>query len=150
MGLPVSSLRYYCIESNSQYFYKLKKDNKIIKLSNKICFGDSYGKTKFPFFKNYFAGGTDTIRGFVDKSVGPRNSQGKICGGNILFSSSINLIFPDSLENNFYKNSSVIFFDFVQIYNSIDKIVYKNNIKCSLGTSFECYSPFGPLVFNLA
>jgi len=107
-------------------------------------------KKKYPFFKLFYAGGINSIRGFSERSIGPKDSQGKTCGGNILLSSRINLILPDLLDKNFYRNSTIIFFDFAQIYNNIDNKIYNNSLKCTIGLSFECYSPLGPLMFNLA
>ena len=147
---PFSSLNYYTFEYKINYFKKIKRINNIIKLSNKIYYGNSYYNTAFPFFKNHFLGGIDSIRGFLNKSVGPKDSQDKICGGNISLNSSINLIFPDLLDKKYYKNSSVIFCDFAQIYNSMYMKTYLSQTKCSIGIGFECYSPLGPLVFNLA
>lgn len=151
LSLPISTIRYYFINYNMKAFFPIKGRRLIFNLSSKAGYKNIYlGKNYASFIQSFYAGGTDTIRGFADSGVGPRNYQGRLCGGNILLSSSFNIIIPDSVKKKNYNNALCFFFDIVKISNSTKLNIDLEDIRCSLGISYKCISPLGPLVFNLA
>jgi len=69
MGLPFA--QYARIEFDLRYYRKLKYENKIatrILTYFSIPYGNS---TELPFFKKYFIGGPNSVRGFNTGSIGP-------------------------------------------------------------------------------
>ncbi|QJC36517.1 outer membrane protein assembly factor BamA [Enterobacteriaceae endosymbiont of Donacia simplex] len=133
-------LRY--IPLNLQIFKNFLQDSPIFLFKSHFGYGNGFLGGKYPFYKNFYLGGSNTVRGFKNNSIGPKgiyyNSKkyhcenGKtIClsdnpvGGNILFNINNELIFPISfLDNNYIKQiRSSIFLD---IGNLIDTS-WKNN-----------------------
>ncbi|WP_169780402.1 outer membrane protein assembly factor BamA [Enterobacteriaceae endosymbiont of Donacia piscatrix] len=148
-----SKNRYYKINFNYlQYFHlfflqkltnNLQNNNYIIFLfKTNFSYGNGFFGGKYPFYKNFYLGGSNSIRGFQSNSIGPKgiyysskeyncNNNKTIClsntpiGGNILFNINNELIIPLSfIKNKFIKQiKSSIFLD---IGNLIDTS-WKNN-----------------------
>jgi outer membrane protein insertion porin family len=54
-------------------------------LRGRLGLGAAYGETtSLPPYQNFFAGGPDTVRGYRDNALGPRDSLGRPHGGNLL------------------------------------------------------------------
>jgi len=71
---PGSDLEYYRINLEGEYYYPFTR-KAALKLSADLGYGDGYGDTDgLPFFENYFAGGSRSVRGFEARSLGPRDS----------------------------------------------------------------------------
>ena len=71
---PGSDLEYYRINLEGNYYYPITR-KAALKFSADIGYGDGYGDTDgLPFFKNYFAGGSRSVRGFEARSLGPLDS----------------------------------------------------------------------------
>ncbi|MCC7461352.1 MAG: outer membrane protein assembly factor BamA [Gammaproteobacteria bacterium] len=52
------------------------------------------GTTALPPYKRFYAGGPDTVRGYVESTLGPRDSNGNPYGGNLLAAAQTELIVP--------------------------------------------------------
>ena len=77
-SLPGSDLEYYKFNVQGAYYQPLG-DRFTIKGSLGLGYGDGYGNSKdatddLPFFKNYFAGGARSVRGYNARSLGPREA----------------------------------------------------------------------------
>lgn len=73
-SLPGSDLEYYKLSYNAQYFMPLSKTF-TLRFRTDLGYGDGYGDTSgLPFFKNYFAGGFGSVRGFKSNTLGPRST----------------------------------------------------------------------------
>jgi outer membrane protein insertion porin family len=60
-----------------------------------LAYGDALGgTTALPPYKRFYAGGPDTVRGFVESTLGPRDSNGNPYGGNMLAAAQTELILP--------------------------------------------------------
>lgn len=152
LSLPFSNLKYYILNYNLNYFKKLS-DNFIFNIFSVISYGNKYGTTySFPFFKNFFIRGNTKIRGFKDKSFGPKDSNGHTFGGNFLFNLRCSLFFPMLFLND-YKNTRTAFFvDIGQVSNifNLDNGVCNANlreviseIRFSCGFALTWNTPFG-------
>ena len=63
-------------------------------LGGEIGYADGYGGKPLPFFKNFFAGGPGSVRGYRSFSLGPRDVFGNAIGGNRKFVGSAEVLFP--------------------------------------------------------
>lgn len=155
-----SKLKYYKIDYNLNYFKSINK-NLVIHLSNTIGYGNKYSNTKkFPFFINYFTGGADSIRGFEERSLVPKDSEGKYFGGNFLLNFKASLMFPVLFFSNEKNVKMSIFFDMGNVYDTINKYRIRNGkkysrnpnkIKLSSGISMIWNTPFGaPIEMSIA
>ena len=68
---PGLDLEYYKIMVKGEQFFPISSSVST-KIKGSIGFGDSYGDEKYPFFKNFRAGGKNSIRGFKEGSVGKK------------------------------------------------------------------------------
>jgi outer membrane protein insertion porin family len=64
-------------------------------VNGNLGFGQAFGDTtSVPPYKNFFAGGPDSVRGYRQSSLGPLDSLNNPYGGNLLVAGSAELILP--------------------------------------------------------
>lgn len=147
--VPGSDLEYYRLNLDSNIYFPITR-KAALKLGLGVGYGDGFGDTEgLPFFKNYFAGGTSTVRGFEARSLGPRDSSDfpDPFGGSkrILFNSSLLLPVGDGALD---KRLS-LFVDGGQVFSNEDSIEF-DEIRFSAGVGFNWISPVGPLSVSYA
>ena len=70
VAAPGSDLEYYKANLRAAWYIPLVRDY-AFKISGDFGYGDGYGDEQdLPFFKNYFAGGTTSVRGYEARSLG--------------------------------------------------------------------------------
>jgi len=112
-----------------------------------------HGTHDFPFFKNYYAGGIDSVRGYLTYSLGPKDSRGNAFGGNILADASLNLIFPNYISDNLRTS---VFLDGGNVYSSLNNRTFGGNstnagpLRYSTGVEADWLTPFGPIAISIA
>lgn len=155
---------YVPVAKRSVGFYTLDYHGKLYQpLTEKFIFttradlgyGNGFGGIdNFPFFKNYYAGGISTVRGFQDYTLGARDSRGKPYGGNILADASIGLIFPNYISENLRTS---IYADAGNVWSSLDMNKFGGEsansgpVRYSVGIQAEWLIPMlGPVTLSLA
>jgi outer membrane protein insertion porin family len=88
-----------------------------------VTYGAPLGNTTaLPPYRRMFAGGPDSIRGFYESSLGPKDSNGNPYGGNFLTVSRTELILP--LPEKWQTSArATLFFDYGNVF-STDKTQY--------------------------
>ncbi|MDI1277871.1 outer membrane protein assembly factor BamA [Methylobacter sp.] len=144
--VPGSDLEYYKIGYKHQLYFPLAKDF-TFRLQAEAGYGGGYGKTAtLPFFENYFGGGTGSIRGFKNNTVGPRDSNGYPFGGSSKIIGNAEMFFPVPFMPETKSVRLGTFLDAGSINNGFKA----NNLKYSVGVSGEWLSPFGALSVSAA
>ncbi|MCF7964648.1 outer membrane protein assembly factor BamA [Methylobacter sp. Wu8] len=144
--VPGSDLEYYKLTYKHQLYFPLAKDF-TFRLQGEAAYGNGYGKTTaLPFFENFFGGGTGSIRGFKNNTVGPRDSNGYAFGGSSKIIGNAELFFPVPFLP---ETKSVRLGTFMDA-GSISDGFKTNNLKYSVGVSGEWMSPFGALSVSAA
>ncbi|MDP3876698.1 MAG: outer membrane protein assembly factor BamA [Methylobacter sp.] len=144
--VPGSDLEYYKLSYKHQLYFPLAKDF-TFRLHGEAAYGDGYSNTnELPFFENYFGGGTGSIRGFRNNTVGPRDSNGNPLGGSSKIIGNAELFFPVPFMA---ETKSVRLGTFVDA-GSINNGFKVDNMKYSVGLSGEWLSPFGALSVSAA
>ncbi|MCL5261299.1 MAG: outer membrane protein assembly factor BamA [Gammaproteobacteria bacterium] len=142
--LGKQSVQYYKADYSLGLYYPLIK-NFIFHARGDLGYGNGYGNTlALPFFKNFFVGGIDSVRGFYAGSLGPLDSYGKAMGGNLATVASGSIIFPNPLGDSLRTS---VFVDIGNVYQN--KFISKD-LRSSYGIGVEWRSPLGPLVFCFA
>jgi outer membrane protein insertion porin family len=108
-------------------------------------YGDGYNNKPLPFFKNFYVGGVNSVRGFKSYTIGPKDSNGDPTGGPQKVQANAELLFPfPGLENDRSARLSV-FVDSGDVGTSIDASL----IRVSTGLGLLWVSPIGPLKISL-
>ncbi|MGH8458898.1 MAG: outer membrane protein assembly factor BamA, partial [Nevskiales bacterium] len=103
--LPGSDLTYYRGVLDHEQYIPLRGDF-IIQLKGRLGYADGYGDdTDIPPYENFFAGGFDSVRGFRDGTLGPRDTpppgrEPDPFGGKLVTTLQTELILPTPLESN--------------------------------------------------
>ena len=142
----VSSQQYYKMTYQHQWFYPLTRGLTLM-LNGETDYADGYGGQTLPFFKNYYAGGVGSVRGYQPSSLGPRDINNNSMGGNERVITNAELMFP---MPGFEKDSSVrlsAFLDGGGIYDKteISAVSASMGMRYSTGLAITWISPVGPL-----
>ena len=156
MSVPGSDLEYYKVNLQGSYYYPLNSMS--LKGSLSLGYGDGYGDTsKFglPFFKNYFAGGPRTVRGYDSRSLGPKSDPNKEgnesitpepIGGSKRVLMNVELLFPAFGAEAKDKRIG-LFTDGGMVWRG-DQSVELGDLRYSAGVFFNWFSAIGPLTFS--
>ncbi len=144
LSLPIGDFKYYKIDLKHDTYTPFISDI-TLKASNKIGLAKAYGDGYLPFFRRYYGGGGDSIRGFEFNTLGDRYLEtGKAKGGEVSFVSSLAVISPvPFLEDNDNVRVSV-FIDAGSIYDKISSAKV-DDIRVSAGIALSWFTPIGPL-----
>ncbi|MCB1663639.1 MAG: outer membrane protein assembly factor BamA [Pseudomonadales bacterium] len=165
LAVPGSDLTYYKLTYKGQIFFPLTR-SLTLRLRSDLGYGDSYGDTNtLPFYKHFFAGGFDSIRGFKNNELGPRSTPNPInpdrdqdpFGGNLLVTGGLDIIFPLPFLKDQRSVQSSIFVDAGNVFNTECPSVSTScldfdvsEIRYSVGLGATWLSGFGPLTFSIA
>lgn len=151
--LPGSDLEYYKLDLHGSWYKSLTRSKKLVlKLQGELGYGDGYGDLdELPFFKNYFAGGPNSVRGYDSRSLGPKESGGDRdpIGGSRKIVAGAELIFPVPGTEDANDKRLGLFMDAGMVYGSGESIDF-GEIRVSAGLSFSWFSPVGPLIVSYA
>ncbi len=145
-GLPGGTLRYYRANYQYQRYFPLTRTTTLL-WNGEIGYGDGYSGKSLPFFKNYFAGGVSSVRGYRINTVAPRDSNGDPRGGNRKLLTNLEYLFPFPGLNN---DRSVRLSGFFDAGGVSDNKFDSSALRYSTGVALAWVSPFGPLKFSLA
>jgi len=132
------------------------------KINSELAYGEAYGDTtSLPPYRNRYAGGPGSVRGYKQSYLGPRDSLANPYGGNLLFASQFELVMPtpQKFANSarislFYDIGNVFSTDNVEFYDRLgDRVDWSfdaDKLKKSAGIAVEWLSPMGLLSFSYA
>ena len=113
-------------------------------LRTDLGYADGLGDKPLPFFKSYYAGGPDSVRGYRPFSLGPRDAFGNSVGGAVKVTGGSELLFPIPGADRDQSLRLAGFVDFGQVY-AADAKVDLGELRFSAGVALSWLSPFGPL-----
>lgn len=155
-ALPVWDQRYYRATYQLTQYFPLSK-NWTLGTNLQLGWGDTYGGKMFPFFKNFYAGGIGSVRGFETSSLGPRDTNDDRLGGDRQFIFSAELLTP--LPGADRTLRGLFFLDAGNVWgyrrDSQQSGYYRedlsfDDLRYSVGFGVAWISPLGPLKFSLA
>ena len=151
IGFPGSDLEYYKLSLRGSWYRQLV-GRLILNLRGDVGYGDGYGDLEeLPFFKNYYAGGASSVRGFEARSLGPvsNGADAAPLGGGIRTVAGVEMYFPVfGLQEDNDKRLS-LFADAGQVFASSSDFDV-GDIRLSVGAGFHWFSPVGPISLTMA
>lgn len=146
----VGDLRYYRNNAQFQEFFPLGKKYTLA-VNAEVGYGDGLNGKNFPVFKNYYAGGLGSVRGFQQGSLGPQDTgctSTVWCpiGGSkkVLLNTEFYVPFPGVGNDR-----TLRLYSFVDVGNVFDTIEL-DEMRSSFGLGLSWISPVGPLRFAVA
>ncbi len=156
--------RFIKTDLSGHWYYPLLKDpawggNYVLGLGGQLGYGFGLASKNngqnLPLFERYFLGGINSVRGFADRSLGPREPNGcpppappgdcgsDVVGGSTAAVMNVELLFP-IMEK--YGIRGVAFFD---MGNAFADSFNFGDLRRSVGAGVRWMSPFGPLRVEL-
>ena len=143
--LPVGDLRYTRANFDTQYYKPLTKDY-TIGVYGSLARGWALGGNPYPLFKNYYAGGIGSVRGFEAASLGPRDADNYPRGGQSKIVASAEFLFPLPGAGN---DQQVRMFTFLDVGNVWADTIDLADLRYSTGLGLNWLSPLGPLKLSV-
>jgi outer membrane protein insertion porin family len=144
VGLPFGNLAYYKIQYLHSVYWPVYRDL-VMNLRADVGWGDGYDGLPFPFFKAFFAGGVNTVRGYQTASLGPRDVYGNSLGGRLKLVFNGEVFYP-LLKGEKSVRASV-FVDAGEIWANGSQPHFES-FRYSTGPAISWNSPIGPLKFS--
>ncbi len=144
-GTPAGTTPYYKADVQAQYYYSFARGF-VLGLNFQGGYGNGLNGKAYPIFKNYYAGGIGSVRGYETSSLGPRDtSTGDPIGGSKMIVGNIEVTFP--LPGTGYDRTLRVFtfLDGGNVWGSEGNSTGANGLRYSYGIGLEWISPIGPL-----
>jgi len=144
--VAAGDLQYYRLGFQQQYYVPLTRIYTFF-AGVDVGFAEGYSEKPLPFFKNYYAGGPGSVRGYSALSLGPTDAFGTVLGGNRKLTGGMEILFPvpgalqdKSLRLSWFLDGGNVFFNRYEL----------SELRYSTGLAFSWSSPFGPLKLSFA
>jgi outer membrane protein insertion porin family len=163
--VPGSDVDYYALNSDFLQYVPLWWKY-VLSLHGAVDYGSPLGSTtSLPPYLNYYAGGMDSVRGYRDSTLGPRDNinSGNPYGGNLRIVGNVELLFPVPEK---WKTAVrvALFYDIGNVFQTGSKVRFKGvdkytpveygftqwrDLKRSTGIAVQWLAPLGLLRFAI-
>ena len=162
MTAPGSEVSYYTVRYDYLQLIPVWKQWTFAVGAN-LAYGDALGTdtTSLPPYRQFFAGGPDTVRGFTESRLGPKDGFGNPYGGNLKVVGRAELLFPVPEK---WRASTRIsaFYDIGNVFSQgtgirfvgrdgrtpVDYQFDYNELKQSAGLAIQWFAPLGIFRFS--
>lgn len=149
VAIPGGSLQYYKIKYKHDWYTPIT-ESLTFALGGNIGYADGYGDTsELPFFKNFYAGGIRSVRGFQSNTLGLKG-DGQSLGGNLLVTGGAEVVFPIPFLKKTLKSVRLsVFTDVGNVYD-VNEDFDAGLLRYSAGVGAIWISPFGAMTVSFA
>jgi outer membrane protein insertion porin family len=141
--------RYLSASYQYQQYYPLNKQYTLA-FNGDVAWGKGLSGRPFPLFKNFFAGGLGSVRGFEQGSLGQKDATtGGSLGGNRKINMNFEVLTPFPGAGNDRTLRMFGFFDVGNVYAESESIDLQK-LRASVGVGISWISPVGPLRLAIA
>ena len=148
LATPLGDYRYFNINAN-HISYKPFSNDLTLKLTASLNLAKGYSGNELPFFKRYFGGGSGSVRGFGNKTLGPLYPNNNAKGGELSILGSANIISPAFFVDDSDNMRMSAFIDTGNIYEKTSNIDLAD-LRMSAGVGFAYLSPIGAIGMYLS
>lgn len=149
MSLPSSDQRYVKWTYQHQLYYPISKSFTLL-MNGDVGVASGYGGKALPFFKNFYAGGVGSVRGYDPNSLGPRDANNYSLGGNKKVVGNIEVLFPMPGMDKEKSLRLSAFLDGGAIYGTGGVVPGSTGMRYSAGLGLTWFSPAGPIKLSWA
>lgn len=160
VSTPGLDIQMYKLTFQESVYKEITNDFTFM-INGQAGYANSYGGKEFPFFKNFYVGGVNSLRGYRISAVGPvcragdaacgsaTQGQNMFLGGTKQLVGSAELFMPVPFikNNNQFRLSA--FIDAGNVYEESEPIKL-SALRYSAGLGVMWISPFGPLKLIIA
>ncbi|SEF48223.1 outer membrane protein assembly factor BamA [Nitrosomonas ureae] len=159
VSVPGGDLDYYKVSYNQKWYFPIT-DFFTLLINTEFGYGDGYSGKNLPFFKNFFAGGNNSVRGYDLNSLGPRDDTLILgntstttrrllaVGGSKRVVGNIELMFPVPFLRDDRSLRFSLFADGGTTFNRFGQL--NDFMRYSAGIALTWVSPMGPLKVSIA
>ena len=159
VGLPGLDQEYYKVNYQHTWYKDITKSVTLM-LNGEAGYGDSYGDRDFPFNKNFYAGGVNSVRGYEQSAIGPRDVDPQsgndfAIGGTKRVVANAELFVPVPFIKDTKQWRLSAFVDAGTVWGEESGSVNdcsgaSDCMRYSTGVGVSWFSPFGPIKVVLA
>jgi len=135
--------RYLKAYYQFQYFMPITRDFTAA-FNSEFGWGTGLSGKPFPVFKNFYAGGQGSVRGFDQNTLGPRDVTGSFVGGAKKFVLNGEVYLPVPGSGNDRTLRMYAFTDVGNVYGANEPVTVQA-LRASAGLGISWISPLGPL-----
>ena len=161
-AVPGSDVEFYILNYDYLQFIPISKWFTLM-LNTEIGYGMDVGDTtSVPPYRQFFAGGAESVRGFRASWLGPKDSFGNPYGGNLKFTNQFELLLPMPEKYRSTARFSA-FFDIGNVFptghvdfggrDGVTPVSYEfefDKLKYSTGLAVQWLAPLGVFRFSYA
>jgi outer membrane protein insertion porin family len=142
-GLGGEQEYYLVTAANSWYrpLFALSNGPVIFSMRTRLDYGESLTDDRFPLFKRFFPGGITSVRGYRNRTLGPRDDQGRQYGGSKELINNVELIVPLIQAAGI---NGVVFYDVGEAFDD-DASIELSALRRAYGGGIRWASPMGPI-----
>ncbi len=135
---------FYLFEIEQSLYYPLGQTSFgdfVFSWRTQFGYGETFDDDPFPLYRRYFPGGINSVRGFKNRTLGPKDDRGNEYGGSKQLVNNVELIFP--LINS-AGLKGVVFYDIGQSFDDDESIDF-SALREAYGAGIRWSSPLGPI-----
>ena len=160
--IPGSDVEFYTVNYDYLQFIPVSRLFTLM-LNTELGYGMDIGDTtSIPPYRNFFAGGPESVRGYRDARLGPKDSFGNPYGGNLKVTSQVELLLPMPEK---WRNTARFsaFFDIGNVFSTghvdfvgrdgVTPVEYEfafDKLRYSTGLAVQWMAPLGVFRFSYA
>jgi outer membrane protein insertion porin family len=146
--VPGLDLEFYKVGYQHAWYQPLSNDFTLM-LNGELGYASSYGSNIYPFYKNFYLGGVNSVRGYQNGSLGPKQLDPTTnvyfaVGGTKKVLGNVEIFAPVPLLKDSKQFRMSAFFDAGAVYTDSQSIS-GDALRYSTGLGLTWVSPFGPL-----